>query len=216
MEHNFQRAKSKENKLIRMQQIMDITDKLFHEMTYHEITLSLIAKEMNVARGGLYKYVSSVEEIFLEIYLQNENKLITDITDKLTDTLDISTFSKAFSMALYNNPDLIKYHQILNAIIETNVSIEKLAEFKLRSNQIHKPLLSQLQKMTNLKETTLFDLYLIILYHSVYLYDRVYYQPTFIEAMKIAQLPIDTIDFLSEMENFIALHINDSINKNSF
>ena len=67
MEKQFIRAKSQENKNIRMQQIMDVTDRLFHEKTYHEITLSVIAEEVNLARGGLYKYVSSKEEIFLMI-----------------------------------------------------------------------------------------------------------------------------------------------------
>ena len=64
MKKNFIRAKSQENKNIRIQQIMDTTDKLFYEKTYHEITLTMIAKEMNLARGGLYKYVTSKEEIF--------------------------------------------------------------------------------------------------------------------------------------------------------
>ena len=51
MKKNFIRAKSQENKNIRIQQIMDTTDKLFYEKTYHEITLTMIAKEMNLARG---------------------------------------------------------------------------------------------------------------------------------------------------------------------
>ena len=46
MEKKFIRAKSQENKNIRIQQIMDTTDKLFYEKTYHEITLTMIAKEI--------------------------------------------------------------------------------------------------------------------------------------------------------------------------
>ena len=40
MEKQFIRAKSQENKNIRIQQIMDATDRLFYEKTYHEITLT--------------------------------------------------------------------------------------------------------------------------------------------------------------------------------
>ena len=83
MEKKFIRAKSQENKNIRIQQIMDVTDRLFHEKTYHEITLSVIAEEMNLARGGLYKYVSSKEEIFLMIYLQKQNAMLKDIVRQL-------------------------------------------------------------------------------------------------------------------------------------
>ena len=79
MEKQFIRAKSQENKNIRIQQIMDVTDRLFHEKTYHEITLSVIAEEVNLARGGLYKYVSSKEEVFLMIYLQKQDAMLKDI-----------------------------------------------------------------------------------------------------------------------------------------
>ena len=128
MKKNFIRAKSQENKNIRIQQIMDTTDKLFYEKTYHEITLTMIAKEMNLARGGLYKYVTSKEEIFLMIYLQKQGIMLQDIVNNLSrDKINPDSLSKVISQTIYQHLDFIKYHQILNAIIETNVTVEKLA-----------------------------------------------------------------------------------------
>ena len=102
MEKNFIRAKSQENKNIRIQQIMDTTDKLFYEKTYHEITLTMIAKEMNLARGGLYKYVTSKEEIFLMIYLQKQGIMLQDIVNNLSrDKINPDSLSKVISQTIY-------------------------------------------------------------------------------------------------------------------
>ena len=104
MKKNFIRAKSQENKNIRIQQIMDTTDKLFYEKTYHEITLTMIAKEMNLARGGLYKYVTSKEEIFLMIYLQRQGIMLQDIVNNLSrDKINPDSLSKVISQTIYQH-----------------------------------------------------------------------------------------------------------------
>lgn len=204
MEKKFIRAKSQENKNIRIQQIMDIADCLFRKKTYHEITLSIIAKEMNLARGGLYKYVTSKEEIFLMIYLQKQNAMLQDIVNNLNNTkITPNVLSKVMSQTIYQHLDFIKYHQILNAIIETNVTIEKLAEFKLKSQEQMTNLFNILQRVLNKNRMEVFDLYLTILYHCVYLYDRVAYHKNYVKAMKLADLEIENIDFVEHLSHFI-------------
>ena len=206
MEPSFQRAKSQENKNIRLQQIMNITDQLFHQKTYHEITLSVISKELKLARGGLYKYVSSKEEIFLLIYLQKEKAFIDDLCLELQDQpLTIDSLSSTIAAVFYKHLDFIKYHQILNAIIETNVSIEKLAEFKKENNIIIKQLHDAVNTLLNIDEKAFFNSYLTIVYHCVYLYDRVAYADTYVKAMEIAGLCIDDIDFIDELTKFVKL-----------
>ena len=204
MEKQFIRAKSQENKNIRIQQIMDVTDRLFHEKTYHEITLSVIAEEVNLARGGLYKYVSSKEEIFLMIYLQKQDAMLKDIVRNINNIkITPDVLSEVMSKTIHNHRDFIKYHQILNAIIETNVTIEKLAEFKLKTYEQTTELFTILQKVLNKDRNKVFDLYLTILYHCVYLYDRVAYQKNYVEAMWLAGLEIEDIDFEEHLSHFI-------------
>ena len=64
---SFERAKTEENKQIRIQQIKDVAIKLFDTHEFHEITLAHIAKGTDFTRGNLYKYISSKEEIYLLI-----------------------------------------------------------------------------------------------------------------------------------------------------
>ncbi len=208
MEKNFKRAKSKENKQFRLNEIMTVTDDLFHKHTYHEITLTTISKELHMARGNLYKYVISKEEIFLLIYLNKQQNTISKLLTSLNNEthLTITTLSKVMSEALRDSFDYIKYHQILNAIIETNVSVEKLSEFKLESYKMREPLMKIIMQTCNLstiQEAT--DIYLTILYHCCYLYDRVAYHEAYTKAMELAKLPIVPIDFVSSLNHFITM-----------
>lgn len=208
MEKQFIRAKSQENKNIRIQQIMDVTDRLFHEKTYHEITLSVIAKEVHLARGGLYKYVTSKEEIFLMIYLQKEKAMLQDIVNQLNNQkITPDLLSEVISQTIYKHLDFIKYHQILNAIIETNVTIEKLAEFKMKTFEQTTELFHILENAFHQDRQKTFDFYLTILYHCVYLYDRVAYQKNYVEAMRLANLEIEDIDFVEHLSQFIHTNI---------
>jgi len=212
MDNQFLRAKSEKNKQIRMQQIMEITDRLFHEKTYHEITLTAISAESGLARGGLYKYVSSKEEIFLLIYLQKQQELLDSIMDQLQNkNRTAALLSDVISKAISRHLDFIKYHQILNAIIETNVSIEKLAEFKRKSYEQRKPLFSVLMDTCRIDEAQAYDHYLSILYHSVYLYDRVTYQDTYVKAMELAGLKIIDLDFNQNLYRFINMCLSFSL-----
>lgn len=202
------RAKGEKNKRIRFQEIMDVTDQLFQTNNYHEIGLTEIAKEMNMVRSGLYKYVASKEEIFLEIYLQKQSHTIDLIFEKLEGQLiNQDILKEAIVYGFKENFDHIKYHQILNAIIETNVSVEKLADFKIKNNRMIERLLIIMQNTLHLpNKEAAFDLYLSILYHCVYLYDRVVNHQKYLEAMKLADLPVIPLDFTKALTDYI--HMN--------
>lgn len=210
MQNDFIRAKSDENKQIRINQILSITDKLFENNTYHNISLTTISDNMRMSRGNLYKYFNSKEEIFLEIYSRKQKIFINSIVNKLNkmEIEDITTksFAQDFSEVLENNFDYLKYHRILTSIIETNVSIENLAEFKLENHKTLSPLLEIIKikaEVDSIKEA--FHLYLTIISHACYLYDRVNYQDAYVKAMKLANLEIADIDFKSRLNKFITI-----------
>lgn len=210
MRNDFVRAKSDENKQIRINQILSITDKLFENNTYHNISLTTISDNMRMSRGNLYKYFNSKEEIFLEIYSRKQKIFINSIVNKLNkmEIEDITTksFAQDFSEVLENNFDYLKYHRILTSIIETNVSIENLAEFKLENHKTLSPLLEIIKikaEVDSIKEA--FHLYLTIISHACYLYDRVNYQDAYVKAMKLANLEIADIDFKSRLNKFITI-----------
>ena len=64
---DYIRARRDEHKEERLSQIKEATAELFAKCPYSEITLTTIAEKLGWSRANLYKYVTTKEEIFLEI-----------------------------------------------------------------------------------------------------------------------------------------------------
>jgi len=56
-EMDFIRARSDEQKSVRLKQITDAAVELFESQEYDKISLASIAKKLNFSRVNLYKYV---------------------------------------------------------------------------------------------------------------------------------------------------------------
>ncbi len=128
----FKRARSQEQKYIRLNQITEATIKLYEKMPYDKITLASIAKELCFSRANLYKYISTKEEIFLEIILKDVRLWINDllINYEGKSNLSIEEFAGIWSKTIYEHKRLIGLFSILYSIIEKNVSVDKLANYK--------------------------------------------------------------------------------------
>ena len=76
---DFVRARSEEQKQARMAEIKAAADSLFNSVTYQEITLSTIAGKLSWTRANLYKYVTTKEEIYLEICSDKMHSYFDDL-----------------------------------------------------------------------------------------------------------------------------------------
>lgn len=132
---DFKRARSEEQKSQRMDDIKRATAELFATSPYHEITLTTIAARLGWSRANLYKYVTTKEEIFLE--------LTADARDAYFDALlavfesnatanepDIKKLAQDWARAAAENQAWFSYGSFLLTIIETNVTVERLKVFK--------------------------------------------------------------------------------------
>lgn len=137
----FKRARSAEQKSQRMASIKAATAKLFAEQPYHAITLTTIAQELGWSRANLYKYVTTKEEIFLELSADARDaymlavKEVFDLqgaqeTQETQATLDIDALAAAWAHAASEKRDWFVYGDILMSIVETNVTVERLKVFK--------------------------------------------------------------------------------------
>lgn len=128
----FERARNKKNKQIRLEQIKDAAKKLFDTMPYHDITLSKIGNEINFTRANLYKYVTSKEDIYLYILLDEIIETINDLetclnTDKIYSTKD---FAEIWTDTFNRHPRFLKLMSLLYMIIEQNADMDTLVYFK--------------------------------------------------------------------------------------
>jgi AcrR family transcriptional regulator len=129
---SFERARNEETKKIRLEQIKAAAKKLFDTMPYHEITLTKIGNEINFTRGNLYKYISSKEDIYLYVIMDE----IVGVVDKMEtaliqpEKLDTKALAHVWAHILNEHPRYLKLFSLLFAIIEQNASLDTLIEFK--------------------------------------------------------------------------------------
>lgn len=133
---DFERAKTEENKQIRIQQIKNVAVELFDSHEFHEITLAHIAKGTDFTRANLYKYISSKEEIYLMIIIDEFQILLDELNINLNK--DFSKKPEDFAEILVSEIEkqkrFLKLFSILYTILKKNCSEEKLIEFEEKFN----------------------------------------------------------------------------------
>lgn len=207
----FIRARSIEQKQRRMSEIIKTTDRLFHDHTYHDITLTTIAEALGWSRGNLYKYVTTKEEIFLELYLEKQNNYFSDIESAFADKYDLTDeeFTNLWTSILDKHHDYLRYYGILATIIETNVTIDRLAEFKKIVLSGFDPIIQILTKhchcISSDRATTL---YWTLLFHACGLNNGCDVSPLVEEAMKLAGLPKLKNDFSQNFRKFMLMCVS--------
>lgn len=210
MELNNTRARSPEKKQERFNQIMEVTNDLFLKHSYHDITLTTIAKALNWSRGNLYKYVNTKEEIFLEIYLSKQKEFIDDLKEAFElKKIDQVYFANKLSQCFDQHRLYLRYHNILSSIIETNVSVEKLADFKIKSYKQREYFFELLQvQCPHLSSKQVKMLFLTLMYHACGLDSHTHGTKLLEDAMALANLEIYYDDYCQLMSNFIIMCLN--------
>ena len=129
---DFVRARSEEQKQARMAEIKAAADELFCSVPYQEITLSTIAGKLSWTRANLYKYVTTKEEIYLEICSDKMQSYFDDLFAAFPDEKPFTPdqWAAAWADVLNAHRDYLRYSDILCTIIEVHVTACRLASFK--------------------------------------------------------------------------------------
>lgn len=125
-----QRARSLEQKAVRRLAVLEAAEAYFRDVGYQAFSMAQLAKNTGVAKGTLYLYFKTREELFLTLYEQS----LIRWSQAFIGVLPESMTSKAYAQALYLTaiadgtflPLLIR----LEHVIEHNVAIPRLIESK--------------------------------------------------------------------------------------
>ena len=121
---DFKRARNKNNKAKRWNEIIHSAIHLFEKKSYAEITIKDIAKDTSFTRANIYKYISTKEEIFLEIIIRDSGKWINDLQKKTINNMEIDDFLELWCKTTYKHKRLIQLFTLLPFVIEKNVMYE--------------------------------------------------------------------------------------------
>lgn len=76
---SWERARSDDQKAVRIQAIQDAAGDLFLNREYHSISLGLIAQRAGFTRPNLYRYYKTKEEIFLSILEKDLDRWVGEL-----------------------------------------------------------------------------------------------------------------------------------------
>ena len=132
---NWERARTDEQKEVRIQEILKTTLHLYRTIELDKITFALIAKENHSARSNIYKYFETKEEIFLE-FLSREiaswsSAVCADFTNgKMKEITNSNHFARYWFDKFMGYSDMVEILNLLYTTLEKNVSLDSLRKIK--------------------------------------------------------------------------------------
>lgn len=204
---DFIRARSSAQKEQRMAEIKQAADELFHEKSYHEITLKGISERLGWSHAALYKYVSTKEDIFLELCADARGEYVSSLLAAYPNGCAYSreVLAQVWTEQLNSHRDYLAYSDLLFTIIETNVSAERLAEFKRGYFEETDLLSKRFLENLGIEPDRAGQLFNSVLFHAVSINGWCTENPLVAEAMEIAGLEQRVPDFKEEMRDFIEM-----------
>ncbi len=205
----FVRARSAEQKEQRMASIKAAAARLFETLPYHQITLTTIAETLGWSRANLYKYVTTKEEIFLLIMADLRDAYTADLLEALpaTGALDTGEAAAAWARVANEHRTYFRYGDLLYTVIETNVSVEKLMEFKRGYYDELGPLSAHLSATLGVAAQNVPRLSNAVYHHAVGLACSCLNNPLVQQAVRGLGITPEPVDFKADMTDFITMCI---------
>jgi AcrR family transcriptional regulator len=124
-------------KNIKREKIIETAFELFSQKSYHEVMMEDVAKLTSVAKGTVYNYFSSKEELYFSIMKQRMEKLTSSLTVKIeneTNSIDaLRSFITHFYMFMMKYQNFFLMYRKENLRKESDICAElKTLELKLR------------------------------------------------------------------------------------
>ena len=130
------RAVSIEQKKERQQQIIATTRKFFEQSDFHGISMEQIARDAGLAKGTVFFYFKTKEELFLAFTQEEITKWHDTIDKQLSDlvkngqTFDLESFADFLATSLAAHTILLRLVNIIGSVLERNISFTAALEFK--------------------------------------------------------------------------------------
>lgn len=207
--NDFIRARTDSQKEVRMTEIKTAADSLFKEMPYSDITLTTISSRLGWSRANLYKYISTKEEIFLEITEDKMKKYFDSLNSAFPEGNKYSdeVVAEVWAGTLNASQDYLRYASILTSIIEKNVTVDRLAAFKKKYFDLALAFCARLSAMLKIQEDAAYTIFVDILCYAGANASSCAKNPLVQKALEKINVNPPKKDFYDAMKNFILMEI---------
>ena len=127
------RARQAGQKLERRQAILDAAWRAFHTIPYGELTVAAIARETGLAKGTVFLYFRTKEEIFLAVTGQQMTEWFDAVDDRLAQLPAHVTTAEVVEIIASSLQERVYFTRllaILSTVLEQNANYDALHQFK--------------------------------------------------------------------------------------
>ena len=205
----YKRARTENQKEERMAEIKEVAARLFKSMPYTDITLTVIAENLGWSRANLYKYANTKEEIYLDIEQDKMKEYFSSLLTIFPEGCRFSpeTVADIWSAQVNAHQDYFIYSAFLLTIIERNVTVERLIQFKKTFYEFADSIKKRLSYALEISEEDANTLNMrVINFGTTYLTDCTK-NPLIQEALKILKINPQPKDLPGDMRDFILMNI---------
>ena len=125
-----QRARSLEQKALRRRAVLQVAETYLLEVGYEAFSMSKLAKKIGLAKGTLYLYFQTREELFLTLYDQSLIRWSQTFIDELSDSMTSKAYSQKLFITASADGTFLPLLIRLEHMIEHNVAIPRLISSK--------------------------------------------------------------------------------------
>ena len=136
-------ARSESAKEARRAALLKTARRHLQTVGYEKFSMNVLAKETGLAKGTLYLYFQSREEILLALYDEAFAQFCEALEARLTPELSDEAFVNETFKVVQAHPYFLELHARLERSIEENVSLDALIATKLSTARRFKALETQ-------------------------------------------------------------------------
>lgn len=127
-----QRARKEEEKQARRDAILEVASKLLAREQFATITMAAMARRCGLAKGTLYLYFKSKEELFLAALERELAAWFDELALEVMQTAawDAQRFGEAVARSLGKREPLADLLTILHTVLERNIEVATAIAFK--------------------------------------------------------------------------------------
>lgn len=128
LEENRKRARTEDEKLDRRCAILDVARAYVAESGFDAVTMSGLARRAGLAKGTLYLYFRTKEELFLSLFVES----LATVVDRFEAEAMRDNLVETLTKIAAETPLFLSLYARLVAVIEANVSGQPLFDAKRR------------------------------------------------------------------------------------
>ena len=203
----YVRARSDRQKTERFNQVKAALEHQFSVRPYHEISLATLAEELGWSRTNLYKYASTKEEVFLAVFADKRDEYMDALVAAMPSGcgFDNATIANVWSGIAAAHRDFFRYGDLLYSVIETNVGVEKLKDFKQRYYDELAVFAGQMAGVLGIAPERVEAFTNTVYHQGVGLAGSCTNNPLVVRAIAELGIAVKPLDFQLEMRDFVAM-----------